>query len=103
MGDVAADFIDDGGGGIVLLPVGGEPFASVEDDCFLAGLALFGFGDGCNKLGAAASFDYVLGWLALMIKLPMPRRVFIGRIENRPFKEIVHWPVGIVYERLRSR
>jgi hypothetical protein len=40
-----ADFVDDGGGGIVLLLLGREPFAFVEDDCLLIGLALWGLGD----------------------------------------------------------
>ena len=50
-----------------------------------------GFGNRGNKFRPTASFDDPLGRLTTGVQFPMPDRAFIGRVENRAFKErLIH-------------
>jgi hypothetical protein len=75
-----------------LLGGGRDALALVEDAQLGVGvLALFGLGDGGDEFDAAPAFDDVLGRLALVVELPMPRRIIVGRVEDRLFeKAIIH-------------
>jgi len=88
---VVAEFVDDGRGLLVLLLLGGEPLAFVENQVLLIALpfAFPWFRNGRDELGLAPGFDDLLRRLALVIKLPVALRVLIGRVENRPLEELV--------------
>ena len=88
---VVAEFIDDSRSRVVLLLLGGESLAFVEDQFCLGRLclALPRLGDRRDELGAAAALDNPLGRLAVFIELPILSRVLIGRVENRPLEELI--------------
>ncbi len=56
-------------------------------------LALRPLREGLEKilllLCAAPALDDLLGWLTLIIELPMPRRVVVGRVEYGVFVEVI--------------
>lgn len=70
---VAAQFIDDRSR-VVLLRLGRESFAFVENKILLlsCALSLAGLGDRRDEFDAATGFNDALSRLALPIKLPMP-------------------------------
>ncbi len=67
-GDIAADFVDNRGG-VVLLFFGGKAFPFVEDDNLLhrGVFVLFSLGNGCEKVRASTFFEDALGRLTLSI------------------------------------
>ena len=77
---VVAEFVDDGRGRFVLLLLGREPLAFVENQVLLIilSLAFPWLRNGRDELRAAPGFDDLLRWLALVIKLPVALRVLIG-------------------------
>lgn len=66
-----------------------EPLAFVEHELLLGGGpgALAGFRNGCDEGGAAAALEHLLGRLPLLIKLPVPHRAGIGRVQDRMVKK----------------
>ena len=78
---LASNLIDERGR-VVLLFLGGEPFAFVEDDRLLRGgpLAFLRFGDGRDELRTAASLDDPLSRLAVIIEFPMAVGILVGRV-----------------------
>ena len=93
----SADGIDRRGQ-IVLLGLGRQPFAFVQDHCDLPGrpLAFLWLGDRGDKLGAATAFHNPLRGLTRVIEFPMSHRVLVGRIEDRLLEE------SIIYARFFS-
>ena len=78
---MAPDFVDDRSG-IVLLFLGGQPFALVEHKprLFARGFPLLRLWDRRDEFGAASALDDLLCGLSSLIKLPVPRWVLVGRI-----------------------
>lgn len=76
---------------LILLFFGGQACAFIEYDLGLFGLLflLFGLRNRCDKCDAAATVDYLMRRLAGLVELPVPGRVFVGRIEYWCFKEIL--------------
>jgi hypothetical protein len=73
-------------GRMVVLPCRrGQPFAFVEHELLLGvGPCAFpGLGNRCDECCAAAALENPLCRLTLVIKLPVPRRVCIGRVQDR--------------------
>ena len=96
---MSAQFIDDGRW-IVLLFLGGKSFAFVEDQVLLLGcaFALLGFWNGCDVFGAATFFDDLLCRLTLRVEFPVPFRVIVWRIDDRPLEEsIIHANLSFRY------
>ena len=85
---MAAHFVDDRGG-VVLLLLGRKTLAFVEDELLLlrARLALLRLWDRRDELRTAARFDDLLRRLPSVIKLPMPRRVLVGRVQDWMIEE----------------
>ena len=85
---VAAHLVDDRGR-VVLLLLGREPLAFVEDDFLLRGdlLALLRLRDRRDELGPPAVFDDLLRRLPVLVQLPMPLRAFVGRVQDRVVEE----------------
>ena len=52
-----------------------------------APLRFLRLGDRRDELGAAAGFDDLLGRLAVVVELPVPARVLVGRVEDRVVEE----------------
>src|ERR1019366_2639755 len=88
--DMMPELVDDGSL-IVLLFLSGEPFAFVKNQVLLIhlSLALPRLRNWRDEFGATAGFDDLLCRLALVIKLPVADRVVIGRVQDRPFEELV--------------
>jgi hypothetical protein len=77
---MSADFIDDRGG-VVLLLLGREPLAFVEDkSCLCGSLALLRLWDRRDEFGTASIVDDLLRGLPRLIEFPAPPRVFVGRV-----------------------
>src|SRR5687768_3391020 len=76
-------------GRVVLLFLGREPLALVEDDDLLLGrvLPLPRLRDRRDELGATATLDDPLCRLTMVIQLPMPRRVIVWRVKDRSLKK----------------
>ena len=76
---------------VVLLLLGGKPLALVEDELLLilGRPPLLGLWDGGDELRAAPVLDDLLGRLALVIELPVLRRVLVGGVEYGLFEEAV--------------
>ena len=73
---------------IVLLLLGREPLAFVEDELRLLYVAaLLRLRDRRDELGAAASLDDLLRRLALVVELPVAGGVLVGRVEDRALEE----------------
>ena len=74
---------------VVLLGRRGQPLAFVEHELLLGvrPCALPGLGNRRDECCAAAALDNLLCRLTLVIKLPVPCRVGIGRVQNRTVKE----------------
>ncbi len=72
---VAAHFVDDRGG-VVLLLLGRKPLALIEDEILLAArfLAFLRLGDWRDELGPAAVLDDLLGRLAVLDRVPNAAR-----------------------------
>src|SRR5690606_14542475 len=103
--DLAAKLVDHARGCLVLLLFAREPFAFVEDEGPLLrfALALPRLRDRRHELRAPPRGKDLLGGLSLLVELPMPGRLLVRRIENRPFEErIGHWS-PFRKESLRSR
>ena len=83
--DLLPHGVDHGCCMFILLCLRGQPFAFVEHELLLCvgAFALPGLGNRRDKLCAAAALDNLLGRLPLVIKLPVPRRVGIGRVQDR--------------------
>jgi hypothetical protein len=81
--------IDHGCCMFILLCRRGQSFAFVEHELLLGvgAFALPGLGNRRDKLCAAAALDNLLCRLTLLIKLPVPRRVGIGRVQDRMIKK----------------
>jgi hypothetical protein len=81
------NFIDDGYRLVTLL-AGGDSGLVVQLKVFLnrGFFALVRLRDGCNELGYATRFDYLLSRLAARGHLPMPSRILIMRVENSMLK-----------------
>ena len=91
--DTAANLIHRGGDELVLLLLGGEPLAFVEDYLLLSlgRAALSGLGDGRDELSNAPAFNYLVGRLPVFAELPVAARVVVGRVKYWPFeKQFVH-------------
>jgi hypothetical protein len=75
--------------GIVLLLFGREPSAFIKNDFPLCRLRLAfpGLRNRGNEFRAPAASDDSLCGLALIVELPMLSRVFIGRVQDGPFKK----------------
>ncbi len=43
-----------------------------------------------DELGATTAFNDSLGWLTLIIKLPMANRVLIRRVQDRLLKKFIN-------------
>ena len=87
-----ANAVDDGRV-IVGLLVAGQPLALVEQQRGLRRrtLALAGFGDRRNELGAPALVANLAGGLAAVVEFSVPRRVLVGRVHDRSFEErVIH-------------
>ena len=94
---VSAHLVDDRGG-VVLLLLGREPLAFVEDDRLLRwrpAFRFFGFGIGVMNSARRRRLEDLLRRLAALIQLPVPRRAGVGGVEDRVVEERVgHGPVG---------
>jgi len=89
--NVVAELVDNGRSRVVLLLLGREPFALIENYLLLPSrtLALPRLRDGRDELGAPAAFNNPLRRLALFIELPIASRVLVWRIENRPLEKLI--------------
>src|SRR5690348_16858320 len=97
----SAYFIDDGSG-IVLLLFGRKPLALVEHKSRLSecSLTFLWLGYRRDELGVPPVFYNLLSGLANFIELPMPRRIFVRRIENWVVEKIVcHTLPGLNFQR----
>lgn len=90
LGDVAADFVDNRRG-IILLFLGGKASPLIEYYFLLSRrvLVLLRLGDWREKVRAPALFKDALSRLPLAIQLPMLLRALIRRIQDRVVKERV--------------
>src|SRR6266700_3965083 len=80
--NITADFIDDRSR-IVLLLLGRKPLAFVEHKSRLCShLMLLRFRDRSDEFGTAAALDDLLRGLPSLIKLPVPDRVIVWRVQN---------------------
>jgi hypothetical protein len=81
--DLLPNGVDDGRM-VVLLCLCGQPLAFVEYDLLLCRgpLSLPGLRNRRDKFCAAAALDNLLSRLTLVIKLPVPRRVSIGGVQD---------------------
>ena len=97
--DLLTQFVDDRSR-IVLLLLGRKAFAFVKNDLLLVGGAssLLWLRNRRNKFCAAPLVDGSLRWLPSIVQLPMLRRVFIRRIQDRVFEERVNH-ARVVYSR----
>src|SRR5262249_5279598 len=85
--DVAPDFVDDRCG-VVLLVGGGQPLALVEDETLLLGrFVLLRFWNWRDELRAAPCINNFLGRLPMLIQLPVPGRIDVGRVQYRMIEE----------------
>jgi hypothetical protein len=86
--DVFADAID-GIGGRVLLVLGGEPLALVDDQFLLTGyfLLLFRLWNGRDEVNRTPGVNHPLGGLTLLVEFPMFRRVVVRRVEDGVLEE----------------
>jgi hypothetical protein len=86
--DMTAHFIDDRRG-IVLLFLGREPLAFIENECILFGglFPFLRFWDRRDEIGAAQNFENSLRGLPVRIQLPVSRRTLIRRIQDRVVKD----------------
>ena len=66
-----------------------SPLPFIENNCAVWSepFRFFGFGNRRDELCSAAGFDNLLRWLALVIELPMPRRILVGRVKDRLLKK----------------
>ena len=75
----------------------GRPVSIIETQLDLLRALLAGGGDRGDERDAPAAVDDAVGGLAVLIKLPVPRRVLVGRIQDRLFeKPLLH--AGILPE-----
>ena len=81
----------DGRRRVVLLLFGGEPLPFVDDHrCLLSPAALLPWTRHGRDVGRRASlFEEPVRGLALVVELPVARRVLVRRVENRGFEEAV--------------
>jgi hypothetical protein len=88
LGDVAAHFVDDRVG-VVLLLLGRQPGTFIENDILLGrrGFSFLRLGDRRDELGAATGVDDFLRRLAVGIEFPMPLGALVRRIEDRMLEE----------------
>ena len=77
---------------VVLLLLGGQPLALVDDEFLLALIrpTLPRLRDGRDELRAAPELVNLLGRLTLVIELPVLRWVLVGRVEYGLFEEAIH-------------
>jgi hypothetical protein len=94
---VPAHLVDDRGR-VVLLLGGRESLSLVEHHLRLLGLALLGFGDRGDELGAAAAFDEDPSRLARPVQLPVAARVVVRRVEYRPLEKRVRHEAALYVE-----
>ncbi len=87
---MAAHLVDDRGG-IVLLLLGGEALAFVEDNLLLARelFRFFGLGMGVMNSARRRCLDDLLRGLPCLIQLPVPQRTFVGGVQDRVVEERV--------------
>src|SRR5207248_2151823 len=90
--DVPAQLVDDRRR-VVLLLGRGDAGALVEHQGLLRsrGLPLLRLRDRGNELGRPPKFHQMAGRLALLVELPVPPRVFVRRVEDRLFEELLGW------------
>ena len=74
---------------VVLLRFAGQALAFVEDHPALSGLFARGR-DRRDELGGPAASNEAVGWLPVLVELPMPGRVLVGRVEDGLFEEVRH-------------
>ena len=81
----------DGRRRVVLLLFGGEPLPFVDDHrCLLSPAALLPWARHGRDVGRRASlFEDTVRGLALVVEIPVARRVLVRRVENRGFEEAV--------------
>jgi hypothetical protein len=99
-----AEFIDVGRGLFVLLMFVGESRPVVQRETALLAFVLFRLGDRGDEFGSPPVRYDSLGWVALCIQFPMPRRVFVWEIQDRPVeKRITHaWFLILVHAKSRG-
>src|ERR1700730_12636205 len=86
---MTADFIDDRSG-VVLLLFGRKPLTFVEHKSRLcSGFAFLRLWDRCDEFGTASALNDFLRGLPSFIKLPIPHRAFVGRVQYWMVKERV--------------
>ena len=85
---MSPDLVDDRGR-VVLLLLGREALPFVEDKALSAPqlLALLRLRDRRDELGTAPGVDDLLGGLAGLVQLPVPRRVLVGGVQDRLVEE----------------
>ena len=87
---MTAKFINNGRW-IVLLLLGGKPFAFIENQVLLLifPFALLWFRNGRDVFGAATMLDNLLCRLSLRVKFPVLFRGLIWRIDDRLLEELI--------------
>ena len=87
--DGIADTID-GLGQLVLLAFGRDPLCFlVEDQRLLSAFALLRLGDRRDERDLAPPVEHPVGRLPALVELPVPRRVFVWRVEDRTVEELL--------------
>ena len=73
---------------LVLLSVFvGRPVSIIETQLDLLQALLAGGGDRGNERDTPAAVDNAVGGLAVLIELPVPRRILVGRVQDRLFEK----------------
>ncbi len=88
--DVGPELVDDRGG-VVLLLVRREVVAGVEGHRHLVRrfATLLGLRNRRDQLGPTPGLNEAVGRLPFSVKLPVPTRVAIRRIQDRPFEKLI--------------
>ncbi len=74
-------------GGVVVLLLLGRPLVEQQRRLLVSALALLGRRHRHHEVGPAAAFDDALRRLLVGAKLPVARRVLVGRVEDRSLEE----------------